>query len=162
MSENFESKKALVEVITEQAKNASGIYIMDYKGITVENDTALRASFRKDGVTYKVYKNRLMKKAFENLGIKFDESVFEGPSAVAFATSDSIAPARIVADKQADLKDFSMKAAFVEGKYYDKDTVKVLSKIPAKEVLLTQLVGMLQMPIRKLAVAVKAVADKNN
>jgi len=160
MSENFENKKALVETIKGQAQNASGIYLISPKGLTVDKDTALRSDFRKNGVTYKVYKNRLMKIAFEELGYKFDDGIFEGPTAVAFATSDCVAPARIVKDTQAENKDYTLKAALVEGKYYDEKSVQVLANIPSREVLLTQLVGMLQMPIRKLAMTVNAIAEK--
>ena len=160
MSENFENKKALVEVIKEQAQKASGIFLVNYKGITVAADTDLRASFRKEGVEYKVYKNRLMKRAFEDLGIKFDEEACEGSTAVAFAMEDGLAPARIVTSKQETLKDFAFKGAFIEGKLYDAQGVKVIASSPPKEVLLGQLVAMLQMPIKKLAITVNEIAKK--
>ena len=161
MSANFENKKVVVEEIKNYAKDAKTIVLVDYKGLTVAEVSELRNAFRKAGATYKVYKNRLMKIAFESLGIKFDDSLLEGTTAVAFHSEDAIAPAKIAVDGENKYKALTVKAAWYDGKQLSADETKKLASIPSKEVLVAQLVGLLTMPMRGLAVAISEIAKKN-
>ena len=160
MSANFENKKVVVEEIKNYAKDAKTIVLVDYKGLTVKEVSELRNNFRQAGATYKVYKNRLMKIAFEELGIKFDSSLLEGTTAVAFHREDPIVPAKIAVDGEVKYKALKVKGAWMDGKQLDIAETKKLAAIPSKEVLVAQLVGLLTMPMRGLAVALKQIAEK--
>ena len=161
MSENLELKKVVVDEIKAHAQNSKAIVLVDYKGITVAQDTALRNTFRESGVVYKVYKNKLLKRAFEELGITFEDGVLEGPTAVAFSTEDVVAPAKIAVDNAKVVKTMKVKSAYVEGKILNEKVIKELAAIPSKEVLVAQLLGMLTSPMRSLAVALSEIAKKN-
>ena len=157
----LESKKAKVEKLTETIKNSCAGVLVDYKGITVEEDTKLRKELREAGVTYFVEKNTMLRFAFKNAG--FDDlcNVLEGTTALAVSENDQTAPARILGKFAEEHDDkFNLKAGFVDGEIYDEKGVVALSKIPSKDVLLAQLVGSLQGPMQKLAATLKAVADK--
>lgn len=161
MSANFENKKVVVDEIKTLAKEAKAIVLVDYKGLTVEQVTELRNAYRAAGAVYKVYKNRLMKIAFEALGINFKAEDLEGTTAVAFSSTDAVVPAKIAVDGEAKYKVLKVKAGYCEGKYQTKDEVVALSRIPSKEVLVAQLLGLLTNPMRSLAVAISEVAKKN-
>lgn len=159
----LESKKAKVEALSEQLKNAVAGVIVDYKGITVEQDTKLRKAMREAGVKYFVEKNSMLRFALHNVGIEGLDYVLEGTTAIALSDDDQTAPARILGEfiKNADEKStFNMKAGFIGTELYDAQGVTALSKIPSKEVLLAQLLGSLQSPLQKFAATVQAVADK--
>lgn len=161
----LESKKAKVEAITEQLKNAAAGVIVDYKGITVEQDTKLRKELREAGVKYYVEKNSMLRFALHNVGIEGLDSVLEGTTAIALSDDDQTAPARILGKyiEAADEKStFSMKAGFIGTELYDAQGVLALSKIPSRDVLLSQLVGSLQGPMQKLAAILKAVEEKKS
>jgi len=161
MSANFENKKVVVEEIKNLAKDSQSIVLVDYKGLTVAQVTELRNAFRAAGATYKVYKNRLMKIAFNELGINFDDNLLEGTTAVAFHNEDAIAPAKIAVDGEAKYKALKVKAAWYNGKQLNAAEAKAFASIPSKEVLVAQLLGMLTMPVRGLAVALSQIAEKN-
>lgn len=159
----LESKKAKVEALSEQLKSAVAGVIVDYKGITVEQDTKLRKAMREAGVKYFVEKNSMLRFALHNVGIEGLDYVLEGTTAIALSEDDQTAPARILGEfiKNADEKStFSMKAGFIGTDLYDAQGVTALSKIPSKEVLLAQLLGSLQSPLQKFAATIQAVADK--
>lgn len=157
----LESKKAKVEKLTELLKGSVSGVLVDYKGITVEEDTQLRKELREAGVNYFVEKNTMLKRAFDNIGMEGFDEVLNGTTAIALSADDQTAPARILG-KFAEKSDekFNLKAGFVEGVVYDETGVKALSKIPSKEILLAQLVGSLQGPMQKLAATLQALADK--
>ena len=158
----LEAKKAKVEKLTEIIKNSVSGVLVDYKGITVEEDTKLRKELREAGVHYFVEKNTMLLRAFKECGIEGFEEALNGTTALAVSNDDQTAPARILgkfAEKAGDEK-FNLKAGYVEGEVYDQAGVIALSKIPSKDVLLAQLVGSLQGPLQKLAATVKALADK--
>ena len=159
----LEAKKAKVDQLTEIIKGSVSGVLVDYKGITVEEDTKLRRELREAGVTYFVEKNTLLKRAFENCGLNGFDEVLNGATALAISNDDQTAPARILGKfaEQAGDEKFNLKAGYIEGEIYDQAGVVALSKIPSKETLLAQLVGSLQGPIQKLAAVLKAVADKN-
>ena len=161
MSANLEAKQALVEEIKEKLQKAKTVVFVDYRGLTVAQDTKLRADFRKNGAEYRVYKNRLMVRALNELGYTGCESYLEGTSAVAFGYEDEVAPAKIVDGASSENCAFTIKFGIYNKNIVDADAVKKLAKIPSREVLLAQLVGMLSSPMRGLAVCLKAIADKN-
>ena len=158
----LEAKKAKVDQLTELIKNSVSGVLVDYKGITVEEDTKLRKELREGGVHYFVEKNTLLLRAFQNCGIEGLEESLNGTTAIALSNDDQTAPARILGKfaEQAGDERFNLKAGYVEGTVYDQAGVVALSKIPSKDTLLAQLVGSLQGPLQKLAATVKAVADK--
>lgn len=159
----LESKKAKVEQLTELLKGSVSGVIVDYKGITVDEDTQLRKELREAGVKYFVEKNTMLKRAFDNIGMEGFDEVLNGTTAIAVSTDDQTAPARILGKfAEKDENKFNLKAGFVEGVVYDAAGVQRLSKIPSKDVLLAQLVGSLQGPIQKLAATLQALADKKN
>jgi large subunit ribosomal protein L10 len=161
MSANFENKKVVVSEIEGYAKDAKSIVLVDYRGLTVAQVNELRNNARAAGVVYKVYKNRLMKIAFENLGITFPATDYEGTTAVLFSNSDEVAPAKIALDASTKFNVLQLKSGFVTGKYYNTEEILALAKIPSREVLLGQLVGLLTSPMRSLAVGLSEVAKKN-
>lgn len=155
-------KQERVAELTELLSSSVAGVIVDYKGITVEEDTALRRSLREAGVNYFVEKNTILRFAVKNVGLDGLADVLEGTSAIAISNDDETAAARILgefAEKAGDK--FNLKAGFIGTEVYDAQGVTALSKIPSKEVLLAQLVGSLQGPIQKLAATLQAVVDKN-
>ena len=160
MSAKFEAKKALVEEIKDKLSRAKTVVFVDYRGMTVEQDTKMRAQFRKSGAEYKVYKNRLMLRALNELGYTDVEKYLEGTSAVAFGYEDELAPAKIVKDAANENCAMTVKFGIYNNKVVDDGVIKSLASIPSRETLLGQLVGLLSSPMRSLAIAIKAVADK--
>ena len=162
LSANLELKKELVESIKAELKDAKSIIFVDYRGITVAEDTAMRKEFRENGVTYKVFKNRLLVRALNDLGYTdYDPKMFEGTTAVAFA-NDEVAPARIFCKYANELKKMAVKFGIVNGQIIDQAKVEELSKIPSKEVLIAMLLGTLNAPVSALARALNAIAEKQN
>lgn len=157
---NLENKKAVVEEIKEKLSKAKSVVFVDFKGINVTQDTALRAEMRKDNSEYKVYKNRLIAKAFSELGIAGADEYLHGTTSVAFSYNSEVAVAKLIGDFRKENENINVKFGMLDGKIIDAEFVNKLSKIPSREVLLTQLVGMLQAPIRNLAVVLNAVAGK--
>ena len=158
----LEAKKAKVEKLTEIIKNSVSGVLVDYKGITVEEDTKLRKELREAGVHYFVEKNTMLLRAFKECGIEGFEEALNGTTALAVSNDDQTAPARILGKfaEQAGDEKFNLKAGYVEGEVYDQAGVTALSKIPSKDTLLAQLVGSLQGPLQKLVATLNAVADK--
>lgn len=160
MGANLESKKEIVAQIAEQFKNAKSIIFVDYRGITVAEDTVLRQNFRKENVTYKVYKNRLLLRALQSLNIEgLDEKMFEGTTAVAFS-EDEVAPARIFCEQSSKLNKMAVKFGIVNGAVMDKKQVEDLAKIPSKPMLIAMLLGVLQGPTSAFARALNEIAKK--
>lgn len=159
----LEVKKAKVVALEELLKNSVSFVLVDYKGISVEDDTKLRKELREAGVHYVVEKNSLLRFAFKNMGIDAFDEVLHGTTAVALSNDDQTAPARILGKFAEEHEEyFNLKAGYVEGVAYDVAGVAKLSKIPSKETLLAQLVGSLQGPIQKLAATLQAVVDSKS
>ena len=151
MSAALEEKKKLVEEVKEKIGSAQSIVIVDYKGLTVFEDTELRKTLREANVEYRVLKNRLMQKAFNELGYsEFDEAL-NGPTAVAFATTDPAAPAKILLESADKTKKITVKCGMVDGAFITPDGVKELATLPPKEVLIAKLLGTMSAPISGLA-----------
>ena len=156
-------KQAIVASLTEKLQGAAAGVIVDYKGITVEEDTKLRRDLRAENVKYSVEKNSLLRFALKNAGIEGLDDVLEGTTAIAVSNEDQTAPARVLGKYASEMDGkFNLKAGMVDGEIYDEKGVVALSKIPAKDVLLAQLVGSLQGPIQGLAAILKAVADSKS
>ena len=151
-------KQAIVADLTEKIQGAAGGALVDYKGITVAEDTALRAEMRKNGVDYAVVKNTLTRFAVKNAGLEELSSVLEGTTSLAVSATDPVAPARVVSEfsKKMNGEKFIVKAGFVDGKVISVDEVKALADLPSKEVLLSMLLSAMQGPVRGLAVSLDA------
>ncbi|MFI3172592.1 MAG: 50S ribosomal protein L10 [Eubacteriales bacterium] len=156
-----ELKQPIVEAIAAEIKDAQSAVLVDYRGLTVEQDTQLRKQLREAGVVYKVYKNTMMKRAFEGTAFAGLEEYLEGPSALAISTEDATAPARIICNFAKEAKALEVKAGVVEGAVYDAAEVLALSQIPSREVLLSKLLGSIQSPITNFARVLKQIAEKD-
>ena len=157
----LESKKQIVAELTEKLQNAASGVIVNYTGITVEDDTKLRADLRKAGVEYAVIKNTMTKRACENVGYGELASVLNGMTAIAISQNDAVAPAKILKEYADKVETFELKAGFVDGKVLDKGGVIELASIPSKEILIGKLLGSIQSPLYGLACALQAVIDKS-
>lgn len=160
MSEAKLQKAAQIEEIKEKIGKCGAFVVVDYKGISVADDTKLRSDFRKNDVEYRVLKNRLVLRALSELNIGGFEGHLEGPTAIAFAYGDPLAAAKVVSENAKTVKAIEIKCGLMDGAYIDAETVAKLAAIPSKEVLLAQLLGLLQSPISGLARAVQQIAEK--
>lgn len=157
----LEEKKAVVADLSEQFKNAASGVLVKYQGITVEDDTKLRASLRAAGVKYMVIKNTLMGRAFDEVGLSDIKPQLEGMNAIAVSTDDPIAPAKIIKEYADKIQSFEIKAGFLEGKVVDAKTVEELATIPPREVLIGKLLGSIQSPLYGLVFGLQAIIDKS-
>ena len=155
-----ELKQPIVEAIAEEIKDAQSVVLVDYRGLTVAQDTELRKQLREAGVVYKVYKNTMMKRAFEGTEFEGLESCLEGPSAIAVSKDDATAPARILCKFAKDAPALELKGGVVEGTVYDVAGLTELSKIPSREELLSKLLGSIQSPITNFARVIKQIAEQ--
>ena len=153
-----ELKQPIVEEISESIKDAQGVVLVDHRGLTVEEDTRLRKQLREAGVVYKVYKNTMMKRAFDGTQFEDLNKHLEGPSAIAISKEDATAPARILSKFAKEAPALELKAGVVEGNYYDVDGLKSLASIPSREELLSKLLGSMQSPIANFARVVDQIA----
>ena len=158
----LEAKKAKVEKLTEVIKNSVSGVLVDYKGITVEEDTKLRKELREANVNYFVEKNTMLLRAFKECGIEGFEEALNGTTALAVSNDDQTAPARILGKFVEDTKNekFKLKAGYIGSEIYDEAGVNALSKIPSRDTLLAMLVGSLQGPMQKLAATLQALVEK--
>ncbi len=167
----LQEKEQIVSGLSEKLKAAHTGVVVDYKGITVEDDTKLRKELRESGSDYKVVKNTLLKRALEQAGIEGLDSVLKGTTAVAVNPEDYTAPARILNKFAEGNDEFTIKAGFVDGKVVGIDEIKTLASLPSKEVLLAQVLRGLNGPIsglvtvlngtlKGLVVALNAIAEK--
>ena len=138
-----ELKQPIVQAIADDVKDAASVVLVDYRGLTVAQDTELRKQLREAGIIYKVCKNTMMKRAFEGTDFAALDEHLEGPSALAISKDDATAPARILCKFAKDAKALELKAGVVEGTLYDVNGLTELSKIPSREELLSKLLGSL-------------------
>ena len=154
-----ELKQPVVEEISAGIKDAQSVVLVDYRGLTVEQDTQLRKSLREAGVSYKVYKNTMMNFAFKGTDFEALAPYLEGPSAIAISTTDATAPARIL-DKFAKKNPaLELVAGIVEGNYNDQAGIQALAGIPSREELLGKLLGSIQSPITNFARVLNQIAE---
>ena len=156
-----ELKQPIVQEISETIKDAQSVVVVDYRGLTVAEDTQLRKQLREAGVVYKVYKNTLVSRAVEGTEFESLRDVLEGPSAFAVSADDATAPARVLAEFAKKAPALEIKAGVVEGNFYDADGMKAISSIPSREVLLSKLLGSMQSPITNFARVIKQIAEKD-
>ena len=158
----MESKKAIVAELTEKLQNAASGVLVDYKGITVAEDTALRVELRKNDVEYAVVKNTLTRFAAQNAGFGELSDSLNGTTSLALSHSDPIAPMRVINKfaKQFNGAKFTIKAGFMDGKVLSLDEIMALAELPSKEALQAQVLGTMLAPISSLAIVLKAIADE--
>lgn len=152
-------KKMVAELVTDYRKAQSFVFA-DARGLKVSTDTEMRAELRKNNVSYKVVKNTTATLVFKELGVPGVEDILKGPTAIAYSTDDAITPAKILkqyADKFDKLK---LKGGIIDGKVASPDEIKTLAKIPGKEVIYGQIAYGLLFPMTKLAMLLKAAAEK--
>ena len=155
-------KQAIVASLTETLQSASSGVLVDYKGITVAEDTALRAELRENGVEYSVVKNTLLRRAADNVGLGELDEVLNGTTSIAISKDDPIAPMRIVNKYAKQMGDrFNIKAGFMDGKVIPLEDIAALAALPAKDGLVAPLLGMMLAPIPSLAIVLKAIAEKD-
>ena len=147
-------KKPVLEEISAQVEGAQCVLLVNYSGLTVAQDTQLRKELREAGVHYKVYKNTMMKRAFESLTKDLD-----GTNAIAISKDDATAPARIIAKFAKTAPKLEMVSGVVEGNYYDKAGMEALANVPSREELLGKLLGSIQSPIANLARVLNQIAE---
>ena len=154
-------KQAIVDALVQRIQNAGAGVLVDYRGITVAEDTALRAELRKDNVEYTVVKNTLTRKALDKLGMSGLDEVLNGTTSLATAEQDPIAPFRIIADYSKKLGDrFNVKAAFMEGKILSDSEIEMMSTLGSKDALYSKVLGTMIAPITGLAVCLGQILEQ--
>ena len=149
-----ELKQPIVDEISGYLNDAAGVVLVNYRGLTVEQDTQLRKQLREAGVVYKVYKNTLVKRAIAGTEFEPMTDMLEGPTAIAICTTDATAPARILSNFAKTAEALELKCGVVEGTYYD-------ASIPSRDELLSKFLGSIQSPITNFARVIKQIAEKN-
>ena len=157
----LEQKEKLVSDLAEKMKAAKSGVIVDYCGITVDKDTALRAELRKAGVEYTVIKNTYIKRAAEMAGIEGFDPYLEGMTAFALSNEDPLAPAKVLCKFAEENESFKVKVGMMDGQVMEAAEVEALSKIPSKEVLIGKILGSIQGPLHGLAYVLQAKIDKD-
>jgi large subunit ribosomal protein L10 len=155
-----EKKEKQVAEIVQRFTDSKSTVITDYRGLTVAQVTELRKQLREAGIDYKVLKNTFVQRAVDEVELKGLEEYLFGPTAIAFSNNDLVAPAKIIADFAKKHKALEIKAGILEGKVLGVDQVKELAALPSRDGLLSMLLSVLQAPMRNVALAVKAVAEK--
>ena len=155
-------KQAIVAELTDKIKGAASGVLVDYKGITVAEDTALRAECRKNELDYAVVKYTLVRRAIDNVGMNEMDEVLNGTTSMALSNGDPIAPMRVINkfSKQFNGAKFTIKAGFMDGKVLSLDEIMALAELPSKEALQAQVLGTMLAPISSLAIVLKAIADE--
>ena len=153
-------QQQVAELAAKIAGSVTGV-VVDYKGITVADDTALRKELREAGVEYFVVKNTILSRAIEGTSVEGMKDVLEGTTALALSSEDYTAAARILAKFAESHENFKIKSGFLDGEVVDTATIDALAKLPTKEVLLATVCNVFQAPISAFARAVQAIVDKN-
>ena len=156
----IELKQPVVQEITDLLNGAATAVVVDYRGLTVEQDTRLRKALREAGVQYKVFKNTLIKRAAEGTDFAQLDPVLDGPTALAVSKDDATAAARIFAKFAKTSPKLEFKGAVVEGKFYDAKAVQALAEIPSREELLGRLLGSIKSPVTNFARVLNQIAEK--
>ncbi|MDO4207412.1 MAG: 50S ribosomal protein L10 [Lachnospiraceae bacterium] len=155
-----EQKQPIIKEISDYLNGASAAVLVNYRGLTVEQDTVLRKQLRENGIIYKVYKNTMINFAVKDTEFADLAQLLEGPTAIAISKDDATAPARIIAQFAKTAPLLEMKAGVVEGTFYDAAGINAIAEIPSKDVLLGRLFGSMQSPIANLARVLNQIAEK--
>ncbi len=158
----IESKKVIVSEISEKFKAAQSAVVVEYRGLTVSEVTELRRNLRAEDVEFKVYKNKMVQRATDDLGYSDINSSLVGPNAIAFGNSDAVAPARVLAKFAKDHSALVIKAGIVEGKILGQEKINELAKLPNREGMYSMLLGCMKAPISKFARVINAVAESKD
>lgn len=153
-------KKAKVEQLAKRIKESKLVLLANYRGINVEQDTELRSEVRKVGGEYSVIKNNIIKRAFEECGIKGLEEHFEGPIAIITAKEDYLSPSKAIYNFAKNNKFYELKVGIIEGEIKTSEEILIIAQLPSREELIAKLAGVLKANISKLAVALNAVKEK--
>ena len=156
-----EVKKPIVEEISNIIDGAQCVLLVNYSGLTVEQDTILRKELRESGVQYKVYKNRMMNLAFQGTACESLCKHLEGTNALAVSATDATAPARIMAKYAKQFPKLELVAGVVEGNYNDQTAMQAIADIPSRDILLGRLLGSMQSPVANFARVIKQIAEKD-
>ncbi len=155
-------KQQIVNDIADKIKNAKSGVLVDFKGISVADDTKLRSDLRKAGVDYSVVKNTLTSKACDIAGYEKLKEALTGMTALAVSNEDQVAPAKVLYEFAKKNDNFVLKAGFVDGEIIDAAGVKSLAEIPSKEALIGKMMGSLQSSLYSFAYVLQAIIDKND
>ena len=155
------AKQVVIDEIKDKFNNSSAVVAVDYLGLTVEEADKMRAELRKEGVNYTVYKNTLIKRAIAGTDYESFGDLLKGSTALAFSGDDITAGARVLAKAIKDFKKMAFKGGVVEGQVYDKAMVEEFATIPSREELIARFMGSIQSPMTKLALTLKAIAEKD-
>ncbi len=159
---NMELKSVVVNEIKEKLNNASSLVLVDYRGLTVEQDTELRKKLRAEGVEYKIYKNSAVRFAVAGTEFEGITEFLAGPTAVAISYEDATAGSRILAEAAKTIEALEFKAGVIEGTVYDTEAMKKVASIPSREVLLSKLLGSWKSPMASFARVIKAIEEKQS
>ena len=154
-----ELKKPVVEEISELLNGAATAVVVDYRGLTVAEDTELRKQLREAGVVYKVYKNTMINFAIKDTEFADLAQHLEGPTAIAVCKDDATAAARVLAKFAKTAEALEIKGGVVDGVYYDAAGIGQIASIPSREVLLSKLLGSMQSPVTNFARVIKQIAE---
>ena len=154
-----EIKAQKVSEIVEKMEKAKSLVLVNYQGINVVQDTELRQLLRKNNIEYKVYKNTMVTRAAEQLGIKGLDLYLEGPVSMAFGYDDETTAAKLIADFSKAAKKLEIKGGYVDGTVYDGELMNQLAKIPSKEILIGKFLGSIKSPLSNLVYMLNAVAE---
>ena len=156
----LKEKQQVVEVVTEKLKTSASTIVADYRGLNVAEITELRKQLREAGIEYSVIKNTLLRRASEGAELAGLEEYLTGPTAVAFSKEDPVAAAKILVDFAKKNENLEVKGGVVDGQVFNQAQIKELASLPSKDGMLSMLLSVLQAPVRNFALAVKAVAEK--
>ena len=156
----IQAKQEAVDVVTAKLRESVTTVVADYRGLNVTQVTELRKQLREAGIEFQVLKNSLVRRATAAAELSELDSVLTGPTAIAFSKEDAVAPAKILSDFAKKNDALEIKGGVVEGQVVGVDQIKALAALPSRDGLLSMLLSVLQAPVRNMALAVKAVADK--
>ena len=156
----IELKKPIIEEIQSSIKDAKSVVVVDYRGLTVEQDTRLRKTLRENNVTYKVYKNTMINFAIKGTEFESLAPYLEGPTAIAISTEDATAPARAICKFAKEAPKLEVKAGVVEGTMYDAKGIAQVASVPSREELLAKLLGSMKSPISNIARVLNQIAEQ--
>ncbi|MCR5849023.1 MAG: 50S ribosomal protein L10 [Lachnospiraceae bacterium] len=155
-----ELKKPIIEEIQSSIKDAKSVVVVDYRGLTVEQDTKLRKALRENNITYKVYKNTMINFAIQGTEFESLAPYLEGPTAIAISTEDATAPAREICKFAKGAPKLEVKAGVVEGTAYDANGIAQIATVPSREELLAKLLGSIKSPVSNMARVLNQIAEK--
>lgn len=156
----IELKKPIIEEIQSSIKDAKSVVVVDYRGLTVEQDTRLRKTLRESNITYKVYKNTMINFAIQGTEFEGLAPYLEGPTAIAISTEDATAPARAICKFAKEAPKLEVKAGIVEGTAYDAAGITQIASVPSREELLAKLLGSMKSPISNFARVINQIAEQ--